>query len=158
VSEHFATVEWRRTTPDFKYPTYDRAHHLRFDEGLEIAATGARANIPASAPYSPGVDPEQALVAAISSCHMLWFLHLACDAKLVVDRYTDRAVGVLAKNRDGKMAITRVTLRPEIAFGAGTQPTREQLDELHEKAHERCFIANSVKSEIVIEPVMKTEE
>jgi organic hydroperoxide reductase OsmC/OhrA len=148
MSEHHATVEWRRATPDFKYATYNRAHVLRFDGGIEVAATAAPGNVPASA--APGVDPEQAFVAAISSCHMLWFLHLACTAKLTVDRYVDDAVGVLARNRDGRMAITRVTLRPAVSFG-GAAPTRAQLGKLHEKAHEECFIASSVLSEIVIE-------
>src|SRR5690349_8813497 len=106
MSDHHASVEWRRTTPDFSYATYDRAHVLRFDGGIEVPAGAAPGNIPKTAPRAPGVDPEQAFVAALSSCHMLWFLHLACSAKLVVDRYTDRAVGVLAKNLQGKMAIT----------------------------------------------------
>jgi organic hydroperoxide reductase OsmC/OhrA len=152
MSEHFATVEWQRTTPDFQYATYDRGHRLRFDEGIEIAGTAARANIPATAPQAAGADPEQLFVASLSSCHMLWFLHLATVAKFVVDRYVDRAAGVLEKNRDGKMAITKVTLRPAVVFGAGAQPTRAQLRELHEKAHARCFIANSVSSQVVVEP------
>jgi len=151
MSEHHATVEWRRTAPGFDYATYDRAHVLRFDGGIEVPAGAAPANVPKTAPRAAGVDPEQAFVAAISSCHMLWFLHLACAAKLTVDRYTDDAVGVLAKNERGRMAITRVTLRPAVVF-AGTQPAPGQLEQLHEKAHEECFIANSVRSEVIIEP------
>ena len=155
MSEHRASVEWHRTTPDFSYPTYDRSHVLRFGqgvEGVEVPARAAPGNIPATAPRAPGVDPEEGFVAAIASCHMLWFLHLACREKFTVDRYTDHAVGVLGKNRDGKMAVTRVTLRPTAVFGGDTRPTAEQLDRLHEKAHEQCFIANSVRSEVVIEP------
>jgi organic hydroperoxide reductase OsmC/OhrA len=151
MSEHSATVEWRRTTADFKYATYNRSHVLRFDGGIEIPAAAAPGNIPATAPKAAGVDPEEGFVAAIASCHMLWFLHLACAAKFTVDRYTDHAVGVLGKNRDGKLAVTRVTLRPAVTFG-GTAPTRAQLEQLHEKAHEECFIANSVRSEVIIEP------
>jgi len=150
MPEHHATVEWLRATPDFKYATYNRAHVLRFEGGIEVPATAAPANVPASAPKAPGVDPEQAFVAAISSCHMLWFLHLACTVKFTVDRYVDHAVGVLAKNSGGKMAITRVTLRPAVTFG-GPAPARAQLEQLHEKAHEECFIASSVLSEVVIE-------
>ena len=116
MSEHSATVEWRRTTADFAYATYDRSHVIRFGDGLEIAGTAARENIPATAPHSPGVDPEQAFVASISSCHMLWFLHLALNRKFTVDRYTDHAVGVLDKNAAGKMAMTRVTLRPAVTL------------------------------------------
>ncbi len=151
MSEHSATVEWQRTTPDFAYATYNRSHRVRFAQGLEYPAGAAPENIPATAPRSAGVDPEQAFVASLASCHMLWFLHLATNRKLVVDRYTDRAVGVLDKNTDGKMAMTRVTLRPSVVFG-GAPPSAEQLRDLHEKAHERCFIANSVRTEIVIEP------
>ena len=151
MSEHSAIVEWQRATPDFAYATYNRSHRVRFAQGLEYPAGASPENIPATAPRSPGVDPEQAFVASLSSCHMLWFLHLATNRKLVVDRYTDRAVGVLDKNTDGKMAMTRVTLRPSVAF-SGAPPSAEQLRELHEKAHERCFIANSVRTEIVIEP------
>ncbi len=151
MSEHSATVEWQRATPDFAYATYNRSHRVRFAQGLEYPAGAAPENVPATAPRPPGVDPEQAFVASIASCHMLWFLHLATNRKLIVDRYADRAVGVLDKNAEGKMAVTRVTLRPSIAFG-GAAPSAEQLRELHEKAHERCFIANSVRTEIVIEP------
>ena len=157
MSDHHATVEWRRTTADFRYATYDRSHVLRFEGGIEVPAGAAPGNVPASAPKAPGVDPEQAFVAAISSCHMLWFLHLACEAGLTVDRYTDRAVGVLAKNGEGRMAITRVTLRPEIAF-SGTGPAPGQLEQLHEKAHEKCYIANSVRSEVVVEPQATREK
>jgi organic hydroperoxide reductase OsmC/OhrA len=152
MSEHSAIVEWQRATPDFSYAMYNRSHLWRFDEGVEVAGRAAPENVPATASQAPGADPEQAFVAALSSCHMLWFLHLACSKKFTVDRYSDHAVGVLGKNRDGKTAVTRVTLRPAVAFSGSTRPTAEQLEELHEKAHERCFIANSVQSEVVIEP------
>jgi organic hydroperoxide reductase OsmC/OhrA len=151
MSEHSATIEWRRATPDFRYPTYDRSHTLRFEAGVEVPARASPANIPATAPKARGVDPEEGFVAAISSCHMLWFLHIACTHKFVVDRYSDHAVGTLEKDRDGKVSVTRVTLRPSVSF-SGTPPTVEQVAELHEEAHEKCFIANSVKTEIVVEP------
>jgi organic hydroperoxide reductase OsmC/OhrA len=151
MSEHSATIEWHRATPDFSYRTYDRSHVWRFESGVEVPARASPANIPPTAPKAPGVDPEEGFVAAISSCHMLWFLHVACTRKFTVDRYSDHATGVLEKDRAGKMSVTRVTLRPAVVF-SGTRPTAEQLAELHEEAHEQCFIANSVKTEITIEP------
>jgi len=151
MSLHHATVEWRRLGAEFDYQTYDRGHWLAFGDDIRVPGTATRANIPDTAPHSPGVDPEQAFVASISSCHMLWFLHIACRAKLVVDRYVDNAVGTLEKNAEGRLAITRVRLQPAVTF-AGRQPAVEELGALHEKAHEKCFIANSVKTEIVIEP------
>ncbi|HEV8096948.1 MAG TPA: OsmC family protein [Burkholderiales bacterium] len=151
MSEHRATIDWQLETAEFAYESYNRSHALTFDHGVQAPGAAAPANIPASAVGAPGVDPEQAFVAALSSCHMLWFLHLACNRKFKVTRYRDEAVGVLEKRADGKEAITRVTLRPVVSFG-GTGPTPEQHAQLHEKAHERCFIANSVNSEVAIEP------
>ena len=151
MSEHRAIIDWRLETAEFSYPTYNRTHAWTFAGGVQVPAAAAPENIPPSAVGAPGVDPEQAFVAALSSCHMLWFLRLACNRKLKVTRYSDEAVGVLEKASDGKEAITRVTLRPAVSF-EGPPPGPEQFAELHEKAHERCYIANSVKSEVVIEP------
>lgn len=150
MSEYRATVEWQ-LAGEFKYETYSRAHSIDFGRGVRLAGTAAAANIPKTAPGAPGADPEQQFVASLSSCHMLWFLHLACNRKLVVTGYRDEASGVLAKNAEGKDAMTRVTLRPLVRF-TGAAPSPEEHLKLHEKAHERCFIANSVKSEVVIEP------
>jgi organic hydroperoxide reductase OsmC/OhrA len=152
MSSHSARIEWKRNTPDFANPTYDRSYGVSFDDGVSVPGTAARANIPPTAPQTSGMDPEQAFVASLSSCHMLWFLYLACEKKFIVDRYTDEAIGVLEKNRDGRMAMTRVTLRPRLTFGGDRPPTSEQLHELHEQAHLRCFIANSVLTEVVIAP------
>jgi organic hydroperoxide reductase OsmC/OhrA len=151
MSIHEAIIEWRRLTPDFEYATYDRGHWLEFGENIRMPGTAARANIPPTAPVAAGVDPEQAFVASLSSCHMLWFLHVACAAKLVVDRYVDRAAGVLEKNVDDQLAMTRVTLKPSVTF-AGTQPSEAEVRALHERAHKKCFIANSVKTEVVVAP------
>ena len=151
MSEYKATVEWRRQGADFDYKTYNRSHTLAFEGGLRVPASAAPANIPPTAAGAPGVDPEQAFVASLSSCHMLWFLHLACRAKFVVERYVDEASGVLAKNAEGRMAMTRVTLRPVVSY-AGRAPSVEEHAQLHEGAHDKCFIANSVKTEVVIEP------
>ena len=151
MSEHRATIDWRLETAEFSYETYNRTHAWTFDGGVHVPAAAAPGNIPRSAPGAPGVDPEQAFVAALSSCHMLWFLHLACNRKLKVTRYRDEAVGVLEQAADGKEAVTRVTLRPAVSFD-GTVPAPGQLAQLHEKAHERCYIANSVKTKVVVEP------
>ena len=139
-----AKVEWQRSG-EFRYETYSRAHELDF-EGVVVPGNAAPGNIPATVPAAHGVDPEQMLVGAISSCHMLWFLHLACQRKFTVERYVDNAVGTLDKTW-----VSTVVLRPHVTF-EGQGPTPEQLAELHHKAHERCFIANSVKTEVVIEP------
>ena len=151
MSEYKATIEWRRQSADFDYKTYNRTHFLSFEGGIRVPATAAPANIPPSAAGAPGVDPEQAFVASLSSCHMLWFLHLASRAKFVVDRYVDEASGVLEKNATGDMAMTRVTLRPEVSY-AGRKPNPEEHAKLHEDAHHKCFIANSVKTDVLIEP------
>jgi len=151
MSEYKATIDWRRQSADFDHKTYNRNHTLAFEDGIRVPATAAPANIPPTAAGAPGVDPEQAFVASLSSCHMLWFLHLASRAKFVVDRYVDEASGVLEKNATGDMAMTRVTLRPEVSY-AGRKPNPEEHAKLHEDAHHKCFIANSVKTEVLIEP------
>ena len=150
MSDHHATVEWR-LAGEFRYETYSRAHTIDFGCGMRLAGNAASANIPKAAPGTPGADPEQQFVASISSCHMLWFLHLACDRKFTVARYRDEASGVLAKDADGEEAVTHVTLRPIVTF-SGTPPSADEHLKLHEKAHERCYIANSVKSEVIVEP------
>lgn len=144
MSEHRAKVQWQRSG-EFRYETYSRAHTLQFD-GVTVPGNAAPPNIPSTVPPRPGVDPEQAFVAALSSCHMLWFLHLACQEKWMVERYVDEAVGVLDKTW-----VSRVTLRPKVTF-SGRQPSAEDLRALHHAAHENCYIANSVKTEVLIEP------
>jgi organic hydroperoxide reductase OsmC/OhrA len=144
MSEHRATVEWQRAG-EFRYETYSRAHTLEFD-GIRVPGNAAPGNIPATVEPRPGVDPEQAFVAALSSCHMLWFLHLACQKKWIVDRYVDEAVGVLDRTW-----MSQVTLRPKVTF-SGKAPSADELHALHHAAHEKCYIANSVKTEVHIEP------
>ena len=151
MSEHKATIEWRRQSADFDHKTYNRTHTLAFEGGIRVPATAALANIPPTAAGAPGVDPEQAFVASLSSCHMLWFLHLASRAKFVVDRYVDQASGVLEKDAADRMAMTRVTLRPVVTY-AGRAPGTQEHAQLHAGAHDKCFIANSVKTEVLIEP------
>ena len=146
MSEHHATVEWSRDGQAFAYESYSRKHTLRFEGDIQIPGNAAPANIPKTVPPAPGIDPEQTFVAALSSCHMLWFLHLACNRKFVVDRYVDEAVGVLDKDW-----ISKVTLHPVVTF-SGKAPTEEEHRALHHKAHEKCYVANSVKSEVLVEP------
>jgi organic hydroperoxide reductase OsmC/OhrA len=150
MSEYRATVEWH-LQGEFRYATYSRAHAIDFGHGVRLSGNAGIGNVPATVQWAPGADPEQQFVASLASCHMLWFLHLAHDAGLVVERYRDEASGVLAKDAEGRLAMTQVTLRPVVTF-TGTKPTAEQFSQLHEKTHQRCFIANSVKSEIVLEP------
>ena len=150
MSEYRATVEWN-LQGEFKYATYSRAHMIDFGHGVRLPGNAAPWNIPKTVPWTAGADPEQQFVASLSTCHMLWFLHLAHDAKFAVERYRDEASGVLAKNAGGRQAMTQVTLRPVVTF-AGVTPTQEQFAQLHEKTHEHCFIANSVRTEILLEP------
>ena len=149
MSEHRVTIDWKRQTPDFAYESYNRDHEWRFDAGIVVRASAA----PDYKGSESCVDPEEAFVASLSSCHMLTFLAIACKKRLTVDSYQDQAVGILAKDAAGNLAITQVTLRPEIQFSGDKQPTAEELRRLHDQAHHACFIANSVKTEVVVESV-----
>ncbi len=148
MSEHHATVEWERTTDGFDYDEYNREHQLLFDEPIVVVGSAA----PEFKGKSPSVDPEQAFVASLSACHMLTFLAIASKKRIGVLSYTDNAVGYLEKNEDGKLCITRVMLRPVITFEDGVEMDPDALTRLHERAHDNCFIANSVLTEVVVEP------
>ena len=126
-------------------------HSIDFGRGIRVPGNAAADNIPKTVTAAAGVDPEQQFVASLSSCHMLWFLHFACNQKFVVKSYRDEASGILAKDAEGKEAMTRITLRPTVTF-SGAPPSAREHKHLHEKAHERCFIANSIKSEVILEP------
>ncbi|MDQ0034726.1 organic hydroperoxide reductase OsmC/OhrA [Variovorax boronicumulans] len=153
MSEYTAEVLWERGDQDFLANTYSRRHSLRFDGGAEWAGSSSPHVVPLPFSDASAVDPEEAFVASLSSCHMLWFLTMAVKRKFCVDRYFDAASGVMEKNADGKMAMTVVTLRPEVTFSGENQPTREQIEHMHHRAHEECFIANSVKTDVRCEPV-----
>jgi len=127
---------------------YSRRHEWRFDGGVRLVASSSPAVVPRYSDAS-AVDPEEAFVASLSSCHMLTFLLLAADKKFTVDSYVDEALGTLAKDDRGKLAMTKVVLRPKVIFSGDHRPSREALEELHHRAHEECFIANSVRTEIV---------
>lgn len=152
MSEYTATIYWQRLGAAFTDNKYSRAHEWRFDGGVVVPASSSPhvVRIPLSDPSA--VDPEEAFVASLSSCHMLFFLSLAAQQGWVVDDYEDRAVGVLGKNEAGRMAMTVVTLRPKVVF-SGRAPSAEQLAELHHRAHQECFIASSVKTDVRCEPV-----
>jgi organic hydroperoxide reductase OsmC/OhrA len=154
VSRYSVHVEWERGPDEpFLDNRYSRRHRMVFDGGAEVAGSSSPHVVRTPMSDPTAVDPEEAFVASLSSCHMLWFLSLAAQAGLRVDRYADDAEGVMEKNAEGKVAITRVTLRPAVKFSGERTPTRAELDGLHHHAHEECFIANSVKSEIRCEPV-----
>lgn len=148
MSSHEATVVWTRETEDFAPERYSRDHRWTFGTGATLEASAA----PEYRGTPTRVNPEEALVAAISSCHMLTFLALAARDKWVVDRYEDHAVGYLEKNAQGRLAVTRAVLRPRVAFGGERRPDAAQIARLHEHAHRGCFVANSVTTAISIEP------
>ena len=152
MAHYEAELLWLRGDQDFLDNRFSRRHVLRFDGGLEIPASSSPHVVPLPFSDPAGIDPEEAFVASLSSCHMLWFLVLAAKRKFRVDRYADRPSGVMEKNGDGKLAMTVVTLRPEVQFSGEQMPTREEIDQLHHKAHAECFIANSVKTKVVCEP------
>jgi len=152
MAAYTAEISWQRGTQDFLGNRYSRKHSLRFDGGVEIPGSSSPHVVPLPMSDAHAVDPEEMFVASLSSCHLLWFLSIAAKRKFCVDSYVDAATGVMAKNAAGKMVMTVVTLRPAVQF-SGAQPTKTQLDELHHEAHEECFIANSVKTEVRCEPV-----
>jgi organic hydroperoxide reductase OsmC/OhrA len=151
MSTYTATIRWSGDDPEaFAKGRYYRGHEWVFDGGTVVPASASPDNVPPGTANAAGVDPEEALIAAISSCHMLFFLDYARRAGFVLTSYFDEASGLMEKRADGKIAVTRVTLRPKLEW-AGAAPTAEQLADLHHRSHESCFIANSVNSEVTVE-------
>lgn len=148
MSEHKVGLEWKRESDGFTYDTYNRDHMVTFEGGAQVATSAA----PAYRGNPALVNPEEGLVAALSSCHMLTFLAVAAKKRFVVDRYSDHAVGYLEKNPAGRMAMTRVVLHPRVEFSGSALPTAADIAELHKQAHSGCFIANSVTTQVTIEP------
>jgi organic hydroperoxide reductase OsmC/OhrA len=149
--EYRATVRWTREDgAAFTDGRYSRGHLWRFDGGLEVPASSAPSSVPLPFSRPEAVDPEEAFVASLSSCHMLFFLHLAAKDGLVVDAYEDEAVGVMTRNERGKLFVSRVTLDPRIEFSGPKRPSPDQIADLHHRSHEECFIANSVRTEVVM--------
>jgi organic hydroperoxide reductase OsmC/OhrA len=152
MSTYTATVAWTRPAgAAFKDNKYSRAHEWRFDGGVSVPASSSPKVVPPPLSKQDAVDPEEAFVASLASCHMLFFLFYAAKAGLIVERYQDEASGEIGKNAQGAMAMLKVTLRPQITWGDRT-PSADELDELHHRSHESCYIANSVKTEVAVEP------
>jgi len=152
---HEATVRWEKGEQKFTDNRYSRAHAWSFDGGAQVKASSSPLSVPEPMSDPGGVDPEEALVAAASSCHMLFFLSFAARGGFVVDSYVDRALGVMEKNGEDRMAITRITLRPVIRFAGERLPTAAELEELHSRSHDECYIANSIKAEVVVETALE---
>ncbi|MBW8720734.1 MAG: OsmC family protein [Polaromonas sp.] len=153
MSLYSAETLWERKDANFLDNRYSRRHVLRFDGGLEVPGSSSPTVVPLPMSDASALDPEDAFVSSLSSCHMLWFLTMAVKRKFCVDRYFDAATGVMEKNAEGKVAMTVVTLHPEVTFSGEKLPTRAELDKMHHDAHEACFIASSVKTDVRCEPV-----
>lgn len=152
MSSYSATVRWHRDpNEDFAKGRYGRGHEWAFDGGAVVRASASPDNVPSGTADEAGVDPEEAFIAAIASCHMLFFVDYARRAGFVVDSYVDEATGIMEMNDEGRVAVTRVTLRPRTRFAGGREPTAGEVAQLHHRAHEDCFIANSVTTKVAIE-------
>ena len=151
--QHTAQVIWHRGEQDFLDKRYSRKHLVRFDGGVEVVGSSSPHVVPLPMSESAAMDPEEAFVAALSSCHMLWFLSVAAEHRFRIDSYVDAAVGLMGKNSDGKLAMTQVTLHPAVQFSGDRKPTSEQIEHMHHEAHEACYIANSVQTIVNCEPI-----
>jgi organic hydroperoxide reductase OsmC/OhrA len=151
--EYQASIHWTRGTAVFTDNRFSRAHRWHFDGGIDVPASSSPYVVRVPLSEEHAVDPEEALVASLSSCHMLFFLSFAAAKGFRVDEYTDAAVGVMGKNAAGKTAMLRVTLKPRVSFSGERLPQRADIEPLHHRAHEECYIANSVTTEVRVEPV-----
>ncbi len=152
MSTYTATIRWSRSADgDFTKGQYSRAHEWAFDGGAVVPASASPHIVPAPWSDAGGVDPEEAFVASLASCHMLFFLDFARRGGFTIDNYVDEAEGVLEKRSDGKLAMTRVTLHPRVEFSGEKRPSDADVADLHTQAHEACFIANSVTTEVKVE-------
>ena len=157
MTKYTASVIWQRGNAVFCDNQYSRAHRWCFDGGIEIPASSSPHIVPLPLSSAAAVDPEEAFIAALSSCHMLWFLSIVAKCGHIVDKYLDQAEGTLARNADAQLAMTVVTLRPQVWFSGAPVKSRRELEELHRQAHDACFIAASVKSELRCEPIWPEE-
>lgn len=153
MEQYCAQIIWNRGEQNFSDNKYSRGHEWKFDGGLTVPASSAPASVPVPLSVAENIDPEEALVAALSSCHMLFFLAFAGKQGYIVDSYEDNAAGIMEKNEKRRMSITRIELRPHAVFSGATIPTAEQILALHHLAHDHCYIANSIRAEVVITPV-----
>ena len=153
MSQHVARITWTRADgAPFVDNRYSRGHEWSFDGGTTVPASASPSVVPSALCVVSAVDPEEALVASASSCHMLWFLFFAAKGGFVVDSYVDDAAGVIEKNAAGKLAMTRITLRPNVVWSGAKVPTADELEKLHHASHDACFIANSLHTDVVVEP------
>jgi organic hydroperoxide reductase OsmC/OhrA len=152
MSEHTAHISWRQSGEDFQSGKFSRRHSWTFDGGLELPASASPGVVPPPLSDPAAIDPEEAFVASVASCHMLTFLFVAYKKKFSISSYEDEAVGSLSKNDAGIPWISRIVLRPRIVFSGDRQPSGAELDEMHEAAHRQCFISNSVSTEVTVEP------
>lgn len=152
MSEYSAKISWYRADHEAYIDNkYSRGHEWSFDGGVTVPASASPQVVPLPYSVEQNVDPEEAFVASLSSCHMLFFLSIAAKRKYIVDEYVDSAIGIMDRDSDGKECMTRVTLRPQIKFSGENLPDFALLEKIHQLAHEQCFIANSVKTEVVTE-------
>lgn len=155
MSQHGATVKWQRQPSEvFHDNQYSRGHEWQFDGGVTVPASASPHIVPLPLSVAENIDPEEAMIAALSSCHMLVFLSIAAKKRYVVESYEDQAIGTLAPNQEGKTALTQVVLRPKVIFSGEKQPSVEMLEKMHHQSHENCFIANSVKTEVTTQIVL----
>ncbi len=152
MAKYTAEIFWARSNQKFSDNRYSRKHLLRFDGGIEVAGSSSPHVVPLPWSASDAIDPEEAFVASLASCHMLWFLSIAARQGFVVDSHHDAAEGIMGKGAQGKLMVTLVTLRPEVIFSGSHQPAKAELEQMHQLAHEECFIANSVRTEVRCEP------
>jgi organic hydroperoxide reductase OsmC/OhrA len=158
VMSYNVKISWKKDTGEsFIDNKYSRAHSWTFDGGIAVSASSSPHVVPLPMSKESAVDPEEAFVASLSSCHMLWFLSIAAAKNFVVESYEDEAEGILAKNEEGKLAMTEVTLRPQVNFAGKALPSRDQVEELHHLAHDSCFLANAVKTKITVVQSEKEE-
>lgn len=151
MSEYNATIRWELNGGDFLAGRYSREHTWTFDGGVTVPASPAPANVPPPYSNAANVDPEEAFVAAVSSCHMLTYLFLAHRHGVEVDRYEDEAIGLMTRNDQGHPWVAAVTLRPKIAYGGARRPSPAEEERLHHLAHEQCIIANSIKTRVTVD-------
>lgn len=152
MANYTATIKWQRNGAPFTDNKYSRGHTWHFDGGIQVPASSSPHVVPLPLSVENAVDPEEALVASLSSCHMLFFVALCAKRGFVVDSYVDEAIGTMEKNAEGVIAMTRVVLRPLVKFSGTELPTAADLEKIHHQSHKLCYIANSVKSEVLIEP------
>jgi organic hydroperoxide reductase OsmC/OhrA len=156
MDTYTAEVIWLRDDQNFSDDKFSRRHLLRFDGGVEVQGSSSPHVVPVPYSATNAVDPEEAFVASLSSCHMLWFLSFAAKYGFIVDEYHDNAEGIMTKNPQGKLFVSQVTLRPSVRFSGNTIPSTRKIKALHHLAHEECFIANSVKTEVCCVPVLQS--